>query len=75
MSQDLGDPFLQGLIVYNKVIAQGKVLSPSRPFRSAKMTLTVCTVPWAAKPTGCPARPGGEQSRRIDCRFHRRCLR
>jgi hypothetical protein len=27
-----GDPFLQGLVVYSKVLAQEKVQSPSRPF-------------------------------------------
>jgi len=32
-----GDPFLQGLFTYSKIIAQEKVLSPSCSFHSTKM--------------------------------------
>lgn len=53
-----GDPFLQGSVVDNKIIAQEKVPSPPCPFRSAKMPPTVCPVPWAAEPAGRPALPG-----------------
>jgi len=73
--QGLGrNPFIQGLIVYGKVVAQEKVISPSRPFGSAEVPPTVSPVRWVVKPTGCSARPGEEPSRCISCHFRRRHL-
>lgn len=40
-----GDPFLQGLLMYSKIIAQEKVPSPSCPFRFAKTFQTVSPIP------------------------------
>jgi len=40
-----GDPFLQGLVVYSKIIAQEKVPSPSCLFHSTKMPRTVSPIP------------------------------
>jgi len=68
-----GDPFLQGLIVYNKIVTQEKVRSISLASPCfAKMLLKVHTVSEVIKSTGCPHRAGGEPSHHICCCFHRR---
>ena len=66
-----GDPFLQGLIVYSKTIAQEKVRSPSCPFHPTKMPQTVSHIPQTVEPTGCPTCYSGQLSRCIDRHLHR----
>ena len=39
-----GDPFLQGLVVYSKILAQEKVPSPSRLLHSTKVPQTVSPI-------------------------------
>ena len=66
-----GDPFLQGLVVYTKILAQEKVRSPLCPFHPAKMPRTVSPIPQPVEPTGRPARHSGELPRRVDRHLHR----
>ena len=66
-----GDPFLQSLIVYSKVISQEKAIPPSFPFGSTEVPPTVSPVPWVVKLTGSSVRAGREPSRCIS-HFHRR---
>jgi len=40
-----GDPFLQGIFVYSKVIGQEKVPSPLRRFHTTKSPQTVSSIP------------------------------
>ena len=48
--------------------------SPTRPCRFTDTSPTVRPVPWAIKPTSCPARSVWEPSYHIDCHFHGRHL-
>ena len=66
-----GDPFLQSLIVYNKILAQQLVLPPSFSSHSADIPPTVRPVLWTVKLSSCLARPGWEPSRHIGCHLHR----
>ena len=66
-----GDPFLQGLLTYSKILAQDQVPFPLCPLlHFTKMPQTVSPIPQAIKPTGCPARHSGEPPHRVDCHFH-----
>ena len=63
-----GDPFLQSLAVYSKIINQDEVSSPlaSGDCPSIKLLQTVPRIHFAIESTRCPAKHGGKLSRGVD---------
>ena len=68
-----GDPFLQGAVVYTKILAQDKVRPCSCPFNlhHTQMPQIVSSIPQSVEPTRRPARHSGELSRCVDRHLHR----
>ena len=70
-----GDPFLQGLVVYSKTIAQEEVLFSPCSFHSAVIPRTVSKIPRPVKPTSCPTRHRRDPAYRLHRYLHRLHLR
>ena len=68
-SSSWGDPFVQGLLVYSKIVAQEKLVqSPSRPLHSVEMPQTVKSTRHFTRHNGGPLHHGNHHLHRLRLR-------